>query len=140
VEKKAELILIVVGVFMGLAFILMQVKSPMLISVGMYLPIDTSFAIFVGGAMKGLLENIMHKRGIDAKSGEKIGNIGVLLSSGLIAGEALLGVLFAALAYREVRLPEVFGEPSYLLSLACMAAIGLVLIVIPLRNARKSES
>jgi len=137
VEKKAELILIVVGVFMGLAFILMQVKSPMLISVGMYLPIDTSFAIFVGGAMKGLLENRMQKRGIDAKSGEKIGNIGVLLSSGLIAGEALLGVLFAALAYREVRLPELFEEPSYLLSLACMAAIGLVLIAIPLRNVRK---
>ncbi len=31
----------------------MQVKSPMLVSVGMYLPIETSFAIFIGGLVQG---------------------------------------------------------------------------------------
>ena len=60
-ERKTEWILILVGMFMGLAFILMQVRSPMLIAVGMYLPIDTSFAIFLGGAFKHLLERKMEK-------------------------------------------------------------------------------
>ncbi|MEI6509236.1 MAG: oligopeptide transporter, OPT family, partial [Bacteroidota bacterium] len=34
--------LIIVGMLMGLGFILMQVKSPMLVSVGMYLPLETT--------------------------------------------------------------------------------------------------
>ncbi len=139
VEKKAELILIVVGVFMGLAFILMQVKSPMLIAVGMYLPIDTSFAIFVGGLMKGILENVLQKRSVEPGAREKIMNVGVLLASGLIAGEALLGLMFAGLAFREVRIPEIFASPSYVLSLVFIAVIGVVLVSLPLRNARASK-
>jgi uncharacterized oligopeptide transporter (OPT) family protein len=133
VEGKTELILILVGVFMGLGLILMQVKSPMLISVGMYLPIDTSFAIFVGGLMKGLLEKVMEKRGVGKEQKEKTENVGVLLASGLIAGEALLGLLFAGLAFGEVRLYEMFAEPSYLLSIACIVLIGMLLIRTPLR-------
>jgi uncharacterized oligopeptide transporter (OPT) family protein len=134
VEAKAELILIAVGAFMGLALILMQVKSPMLISVGMYLPIDTSFAIFVGGLMKGLLEKAMAKRALDTAAREKTENVGVLLASGLIAGEALLGLLFAGLAFGEIRLPHLFAEPSYLLSLVCISILALVLVLIPLRT------
>jgi uncharacterized oligopeptide transporter (OPT) family protein len=139
VEKKAELILIIVGVFMGFAFILMQVKSPMLISVGMYLPIDTSFAIFVGGMMKGLLESILQKRSIDPQTKERIDNTGVLLASGLIAGEALLGLLFAGLAFREVAVPHVFRSPSYLTSLVFIALIGLALVGLPLRGAARRQ-
>jgi uncharacterized oligopeptide transporter (OPT) family protein len=41
--------LVIVGMFMGLAMILLQVRSPMLVAVGMYLPLETTFAIFVGG-------------------------------------------------------------------------------------------
>jgi uncharacterized oligopeptide transporter (OPT) family protein len=136
VEAKAELILIVVGVFMGLALILMQVKSPMLIAVGMYLPIDTSFAIFVGGLMKGLFDLIASRRSIEGKAKEGMDNIGVLLASGLIAGEALLGLLFAGLAFGEVKIPHLFEEPSYLLSLAGIGLLGLFLVRLPLRRAK----
>jgi uncharacterized oligopeptide transporter (OPT) family protein len=121
---------------MGCAFIMMQVKSPMLISVGMYLPIDTSFAIFVGGLMKGLLDKIAEKRKLDAGTKEKMNNIGVLLSSGLIAGEALLGLLFAGLAFAEIKIFHMFEEPMYLLSLICIAIIGILLIRIPLKNVK----
>ena len=41
--------LVVAGIGMGIALILVRVKSPMLFSVGMYLPLETTFAIFVGG-------------------------------------------------------------------------------------------
>jgi uncharacterized oligopeptide transporter (OPT) family protein len=137
VEGKTELILILVGVFMGLALILMQVKSPMLISVGMYLPIDTSFAIFVGGLMKGLMEKMTEKRGLAKEQKERMENIGVLLASGLIAGEALLGLVFAGLAFGEVRLYEMFTEPSYLLSMVCIVLIGMLLIRTPLSARSK---
>jgi putative OPT family oligopeptide transporter len=136
VEAKTELILIIVGVFMGLAFIMMQVKSPMLISVGMYLPIDTSFAIFVGGLMKGLFDMITEKRKLLPEAKESMNNAGVLLASGLIAGEALLGLLFAGLAFGEVRLFQLFTEPSYLLSMICIGIIGLLLVRLPIRTLK----
>src|SRR5579875_4034606 len=44
--------LIVVGILMGLGFILMQVRSPMLVAIGMYLPFGTTFAIFIGGLIR----------------------------------------------------------------------------------------
>ncbi len=136
VEAKTEFILIIAGMLMGAAFIMMQVKSPMLIAVGMYLPIDTSFAIFVGGLMKGLLDRFAEKRKMEAGPREKMGNVGVLLASGLIAGEALLGLLFAGLAFAEIKLFHMFESPSYVLSLICIGIIGLLLIRVPLRNTR----
>jgi uncharacterized oligopeptide transporter (OPT) family protein len=134
VEAKTEMILIIVGMFLGCALILMQVRSPMLISVGMYLPIDTTFAIFIGGLMKGLVDRIAAKRSIEGKAKEAIDNIGVLLASGLIAGEALLGLLFAGLAFAEIEIFEMFESPSYLFSLVCIAILALFLILPPLRK------
>ncbi len=40
--------LVVVGVMFGIVMIMGRVKSPMLVAVGMYLPINTTFAIFRG--------------------------------------------------------------------------------------------
>jgi len=136
VEAKTEFILIIAGMLMGAAFIMMQVKSPMLIAVGMYLPIETSFAIFVGGLMKGLLDRLAEKRTAGAGVKEKMGNVGVLLASGLIAGEALLGLLFAGLALAEIKLFHMFESPSYILSIVCIALIGALLIRVPLRNTK----
>lgn len=128
-EKKTEWILILVGMFMGLAFILMQVRSPMLIAVGMYLSIDTTFAIFLGGLFKGLLEKRMEAKKIGGEDKERVTNTGTLLASGLIAGEALIGILFATLAFAEIKLFDVFAEPSYLLGLIGILAIGAFLVV-----------
>jgi putative OPT family oligopeptide transporter len=132
VEAKTEFILIIAGMLMGCAFIMMQVRSPMLISVGMYLPIDTSFAIFIGGLMKGIFDTIAEKRKLKAGAKESMNNVGVLLASGLIAGEALLGLLFAGLAFAEIKLFHIFESPTYLLSLVCIGIIGLMLVRIPL--------
>ena len=38
--------------------IMLQVKSPMLFAVGMYLPLATTFAIFVGGITKWLMDTL----------------------------------------------------------------------------------
>ena len=58
--------LVIVGMFMGLAMILVQVQSPMLVAVGMYLPLETTFAIFVGGMIKGLVDKAVAKRKFNA--------------------------------------------------------------------------
>jgi putative OPT family oligopeptide transporter len=135
-ERKTEWILILIGVFMGLAFILMQVKSPMLVSVGMYLPIETSFAIFVGGLFKGLLDRIAEREKWEPERKERSGNNGTLLASGLIAGEAIIGILFAAFAYADMSLPQVFARPAYLASVVSMAILGWVLVAVPRRRER----
>jgi len=136
-ERRTEWILILVGAFMGLAFILMQVRSPMLIAVGMYLPIDTSFAIFLGGAFKALLDKRLEKRETAAEAKEAAGNTGTLFSSGLIAGEALIGIVFAALAFFEIGLFHVFKDPPYLLGLAGILALGGLLVARSLGPARR---
>src|SRR5258708_19370280 len=46
--------LVVVGIFFGIALVMMQVKSPMLVAVGMYLPFGTTFAIFLGGVIRSI--------------------------------------------------------------------------------------
>jgi hypothetical protein len=134
IESKTELILVLTGMLMGLALIMMQVRSPMLICVGMYLPIDTTFAIFIGGAIRGLLDRLQAKRKIEGPAKESMDNTGVLLASGLIAGEALIGLLFAGLAFAEFPIPQVFDAPSYLVSLALMGLLSLLLVLVPLRR------
>jgi len=122
--------------FMGIAFILMQIKSPMLVSVGMYLPIDTSFAIFLGGIFKGIVDRYTEKKKLPEEDKEKVNNTGTLLASGLIAGEALIGILFAALKFFEVDIPEIFKNPSYIFGFIGIVIIGSGVVWITLRRLK----
>jgi len=134
--------LIIAGMLMGVAFILMQVKSPMLVSVGMYLPIETTFAIFVGGIFKGAVDWYTEKRKYNAAQKIRVENTGVLLASGLIAGEALMGLVIAILAVVEIFIYDYFvffQNPSFLISLVIIALIAFIMIQIPLKNAGKPD-
>ena len=134
--------LIISGMLMGIAFILMQVRSPMLVSVGMYLPLETTFAIFVGGLMKGGVDYFTGKRKLNEAQKIRVENTGVLLASGMIAGEALMGLVIAIFAAFEIFLYDHFSfftNPSYLISLVIIAIIAFVLIQIPLKNAGKPD-
>jgi len=92
VAGDMEWILIFTGMLMGVAFIMMNIKSPMLVSVGMYLPLGTTFAIFVGGLIKGLVERQNEKRKFNEAQKTRVENSGVLIAAGLIAGEALCSI------------------------------------------------
>jgi putative OPT family oligopeptide transporter len=131
--------LIVVGMLMGFGFVLMQVRSPMLVSVGMYLPLETTFAIFIGGLIKGIVDRFnVRKKHNDAQKA-RVENTGVLLAAGLIAGEALIGLVFAALAFAEIPLFAFFNEPSFYVSLGVFVFITWLLVQIPLKNAGKAD-
>jgi putative OPT family oligopeptide transporter len=87
--------LVIVGIAMGISLILVKVKSPMLFSVGMYLPLETTFAIFVGGLVRGFVDKQTDKRSYNPAQKARVENAGVLTASGLIAGEALMGLVAA---------------------------------------------
>jgi hypothetical protein len=59
----------------------------------------------------------------------------VLAASGLIAGEALMGLVTATFNFLEKPLPQLFANPSYWAGLAVMALIAFVLVHYPLGNA-----
>jgi putative OPT family oligopeptide transporter len=127
--------LIITGMLMGIAFIMMQVRSPMLVCVGMYLPLETTFAIFIGGIFKLFVQNIQKRRNHNEAQLVRSENVGVLLASGLIAGEALIGLVFATFAAFEMFPTFVMDKPSYLIGMLVMGFIGWILIRIPVRNA-----
>lgn len=110
--------LVGVGIFMGIAMIMMQVKSPMLVAVGMYLPFETTLAIFVGGIFRSIGDWIARRRSLNPAQRARTENAGVLTASGLIAGEALMGLLWAALKANiwvaPKNPPQIFQHPSYL--------------------------
>jgi putative OPT family oligopeptide transporter len=134
--------LIVVGILMAVGFILVQVKSPMLVCVGMYLSFETVAAIFVGGIIRWVVDTLIARRKYNENQKSRIENRGVLLASGLIAGEALIGLVFAAIAFfndgRVPNLGEKFfnvSQPSYLISVAIFVGLGYLLVKLPLGNA-----
>ncbi len=81
--------------FLAVGLILINAPSPMLIAVGMYLPFPSTSAIFVGGLIAWALTRQLDKQKASDDQRTRAVNTGVLLSSGFIAGEALLAVLLA---------------------------------------------
>jgi len=129
--------LVVVGILMGIAMILVKVKSPMLFAVGMYLPLNTTFAIFVGGIIRWITDKIRDRRGLNEAQKARVDNAGILTASGLIAGEALCGLAVAAIWQGQT--PRIFESPHWIGMLIASLALILVMIRVPLANAGKPE-
>jgi putative OPT family oligopeptide transporter len=104
-------------------------RSPVLaVAVGMYLPLDISVPIFIGGMIAHFAAR---SRGRD--SSESLAGRGMLFAAGMIAGESLTGVILAIpiVASRRadvLALPAALrlGEPGgTFLGLALFAALGI---------------
>ncbi len=131
--------LVIVGIFMGIAMVLVQVRSPMLVAVGMYLPLETTFAIFVGGVIRAIVDRMAEKKGLNQAQKTRVENVGILLASGLIAGEALTGLVRAGLTFAQVEIPAIFQSPSYWVGGIFLIIIAIYLIAVPLKNAGSPE-
>jgi len=127
--------LVVVGILLGFTMILVQVRSPMLFAVGMYLPLETTSAIFVGGVIRWLTDRLRDKRGFNDAQKARVENAGVLTASGLIAGEALTGLVVATFRFFEWPLPRIFEHPSIMAGFAVMLLLAFVMIRVPLASA-----
>jgi putative OPT family oligopeptide transporter len=127
--------LVVTGIMLGFAMILFKVRSPMLVAIGMYLPISITSAIFVGGMIRWITDVAARRSKLNAAQRARVENVGVLVASGLIAGEALAGLVKALYDFQDRSLPVIFATPSYWAGIGVMVLIALVLIRIPLSNA-----
>jgi putative OPT family oligopeptide transporter len=128
--------LLAIGAAFGVALLLFGARSPMLVAVGMYLPFDTTSAIFVGGVIKWIADRVSANRSVDEKV--RIEERGTLLASGLIAGEAIVGILLAVVFLTGMPAIATFGfYPAWggWLSLIGFAAIAYVLIRVPTRGS-----
>src|SRR5438477_7769749 len=129
--------LVVVGIFFGIAMIMMQVRSPMLVAVGMYLPFETTFAIFIAGVFRSIGDWLAKRRGFNEAQMTRVDNAGGLTASGLIAGEAVLGLVWAGLQFApKWARPQIFSEPSYLFGgMIVMFLLAILMIGLPLTAA-----
>jgi len=91
-----------IGALVGLACILVDEMlgwrkllrlSPLAIGIGIYLPMDATQPVVVGAIIGWFFDRAMNRR----ENAEMAKRFGVLLASGLIVGESLLGVLNAGL-------------------------------------------
>jgi putative OPT family oligopeptide transporter len=87
--------LVIIGCIFGIALVMINAPAPMLIAVGMYLPFETTSAIFVGGMMKAAADRIAARRKLSAAGAELFEQRGTLLASGFIAGEAILAIILS---------------------------------------------
>jgi putative OPT family oligopeptide transporter len=70
-------------------------RAPVLaVAVGIYLPLELTTPIFVGGVIAALALR-WHRKRSPGQDPEKLAQMGLLFSAGLIAGEAIVGVLIA---------------------------------------------
>lgn len=114
-------------------------RTPVLAAaVGIYLPLDLTVPIFIGGILAHLVERAVPKTD-DPDATERVHRGGVLFSAGLITGEALMGILLAIPIFITkdadvLALPEAwnFGEG---VGLVIYAFIGWILYRVAVKRA-----
>jgi putative OPT family oligopeptide transporter len=136
--------LVIVGIMMGFGLILIEVKSPMLFSVGMYLPLETTFAIFVGSIFRWLTDKFRDRAALNEAQKARVENAGVLTASGLIAGEALCGLVIAGLRAAEKSrghaiLPDATWFGTGGLAVVVLIALMVLMVKLPLANAGRPD-
>jgi uncharacterized oligopeptide transporter (OPT) family protein len=87
---------VLVGVFIAIVMELCGIRS-LSFAIGIYLPLSTTLPIFIGGAIRGIVERRQKRKKITVSPEEEDLGKGNLFATGLVAGGALAGVLVAFL-------------------------------------------
>jgi putative OPT family oligopeptide transporter len=130
---------VLAGAFLALVMELCGVRA-LSFAIGVYLPLSTTLPIYIGGMIRGFADKARKRKGLVIKEGEEDLEKGNLFATGLVAGGALMGVIFAFLSIpdkvadflKKISLEETLtrsmGEmPYYLLGIAFFAIMGFVL-------------
>jgi putative OPT family oligopeptide transporter len=140
---------------MELAVLLIILDKPVLpIAIGLYLPFSLTIPIMLGGIVHFLVDRTVDQRFTNKfahvqdekqrtsqieKIKEKVHNKGVLFSSGLIAGEALMGIIMAVLVVQGVSL-AIIGEPIVILGVIFFLFLAVLLWLFGQRSIEEQES
>lgn len=139
---------VLVGVFIAIVIELCGIKA-LSFAIGIYLPLSTTLPIFVGGAIRGLVDWRNKKKQIHLTAEEEELGKGSLFATGLVAGGALAGVLVAFLFSNgtirstlegwsaSAGLTGALGEDGYkLLGVAFFALMGFILFKLASSRAK----
>jgi len=145
-------------VFAGmiLAVILILIDLPVLpVAIGIYLPFTLAVPIFTGGVIRYITDRQFKKKfgsaeeeeisdwelaikQTDVKPKEKAIRTGLLFTAGLVAGEALTGVLIAILVVMNIQ-PALFENAPWWPGLLVFAYIAVLLAYIPIRSIKNQK-
>jgi putative OPT family oligopeptide transporter len=141
---------------MVLALILILIDLPVLpVAIGIYLPFTLAIPIFVGGIIRKFTDDQLKSifpedhveevsdwelaiKQTDIKPREKTIRTGLLFTAGLVAGEALMGVLIAVLIVLGINV-SVFDYPPWWPGLLVWIFIAILLGYIPLRHIQHDK-
>ncbi len=130
---------VIVGMFLAIVMELCGIKS-LSFAIGVYLPLATTLPIFIGGAIRGLVEAGQKKKDKEVSAEEEELSKGSLFATGLVAGGAVAGVVIAFITgtsagekflqqvSMEENLAHALSENGYfLLGTLFFALMGLIL-------------
>jgi len=95
-SKNLDWNFVLVGAALALVMELCGIRS-LSFAIGVYLPLSTTLPIFIGGAIRGVVDGIKKRRGEQVHAQGEDLEKGNLFATGLVAGGALMGVIFAFL-------------------------------------------
>lgn len=122
-----NLIFIGAGISVVIEFLGM---NSLVVAVGIYLPIDISAPVMIGGIVRWLVNKSTKNEKLKAARQDN----GVLFASGLIAGESLIGVIIAIMLSSGVALPKNPLVSSGWLPVSLFAIMAIMLWVVALRG------
>lgn len=137
---------VIVGMFLAVVMELCGIKS-LSFAIGVYLPLATTLPIFIGGAVRGLVEGRQKKEKKEMSAEEEELSKGSLFATGLVAGGAVAGVVIAFITgtsggeqflrniSMEHGLVELLSENGYfLLGTLFFALMGLILYRVAMKK------
>lgn len=130
--------LILIGVFISVG--IECVGIPVLpFAIGLYLPVHLNACIMVGGLVRWALE----KRR-DSKEKKEAINRGILFSSGMIAGEGLVGILLAVFAIfgldQKIDLSSKLGLPTWASNTGSLVLFGIIIATLVVFSVKKKAN
>ncbi len=136
-EQNLPWLLVSIGAIIAIVCELFKIPS-LAFAVGVYLPVSTMTPLFIGG----LIRHYFEKKTKNTEQLEARRERGVLLGSGFVGGEGLLGVGIAAVAFIQNKKPDGFGTSwagSELMAMIA-GAIGFTLLIIWFFNLIKKAT
>ncbi|MBE6730032.1 MAG: oligopeptide transporter, OPT family [Ruminococcaceae bacterium] len=129
--------LILIGVL--IAVVVEILKLPVLpVAIGIYLPVHLNACIMVGGIIRFFFDRIKNE-----EKREKATNKGILFSSGMIAGEGLVGILLAAFAVldldKKIDISGFINLPEWALSIGSIVLFGLIITTLLIFSLSKGS-
>jgi uncharacterized oligopeptide transporter (OPT) family protein len=113
------------------------------LAVGMYLPWTVTFPILIGGVVYKVVERRSQARGDSEPERQSAIHRGLLFSSGLVAGEAIMGILIALLVIAKLDMPFInlakLGLPSLAIDGLSLFALFVIIVMLVRKSLAKDD-